>query len=139
MHGSVLNTEVIVSLKLFGCLKNLCQLLNRAVAAQGLQLCAGVAPTAGGAWLLARSAPPQTVINGAGAKFRSMLDSLPVSLLESAQPHLEVIHGIGCKTLAELQQLPRSGIARRFGPDLPTELDRAYGDSPDPQKWLEVP
>ncbi len=139
MQDSGLIAEVSASLKLFGGLKKLCQLLNRAVAAQGLQLCAGVAPTAGGAWLLARSASPQTVINGAGVKFRSLLDSLPVSLLESAQPHLEVIHGIGCKTLAELQQLPRSGIARRFGPDLLAELDRAYGDSPDPRKWLEVP
>ncbi|MDN5835913.1 MAG: DNA polymerase Y family protein [Nitrosospira sp.] len=131
--------EVSASLRLFGGLKKLCQLLNRAVAAQGLQLCTGIAPTARGAWLLAQSAPPRTVVNGAGVRFRSLLDALPVGLLESAQPHLEVIRGIGCKTLADLRQLPRSGIARRFGPNLPAELDRAYGDSPDPQKWLEIP
>ncbi|MBA4143087.1 MAG: DNA polymerase Y family protein [Nitrosospira sp.] len=139
LQCSGLIAEVSASLKLFGGLKKLCQLLNRAVSAQGLQLCVGVAPTAKGAWLLARSAPSRTVINGTGAKFRSLLDSLPVSLLESAQPHLEVIGGIGCRTLADLQRLPRDGIARRFGPDLLIEMDRAYGDSPDPQRWFETP
>ena len=127
LQGSGLIAEVSGSLKLFGGLKKLCRLLNQAVAAQGLQLCVGVAPTAKGAWLLAQSAPLRTVINGAGCRFRSLLDSLPIHLLESAQPHLEVIRGIGCKTLADLRQLPRGGLARRFGPDLLTELDRAYG------------
>lgn len=139
MQCSGLIAEVSGSLKLFGGLKKLCQLLNQAVAAQGLQLCVGIAPTPRGAWLLARSAPLRTVVNGAGSRFRSLLDSLPIDSLESAQPHLEVIRGIGCKTLADLRGLPRSGIARRFGPDLPTELDHACGNSPDPQRWLEVP
>ena len=139
MQDSGLIAEISRSLKLFSGLKKLCQSLNRAVSTQGLQLCTAVAPTARGAWLLARSAPPGSVINGTGNRLRALLDSLPVSLLESAQPHLDVIRGIGCKTLADLQQLPRSGVARRFGPDLPAELDRAYGDSPDPQKWFETP
>lgn len=127
MQRNGLIAEVSGSLKLFGGLKKLCQLLNQAVAAQGLQICVGIAPTPKGAWLLAQSAPLRVVINGAGTRFRLLLDSLPIHLLESAQPNLEVIRGIGCKTLADLQRLPRSGIARRFGPDLPIELDRAYG------------
>lgn len=131
--------EVSASLKLFGGLKKLCQSLNRAVTTQGLQICTGVAPTARGAWLLARSARPQTVINGTVARFRLLLDALPVTLLESAQPHLEVIRGIGCKTLSDLRGLPRDGMARRFGPDPLAELDCAYGDSPDPQKWFAAP
>lgn len=139
MQGSGLIAEVSRSLKLFGGLKKLCPLLNQTVATQGLQLCVGIAPTAKGAWLLAQSAPLKTVINGAGSRFRSLLDSLPIHLLESAQPYLAVICGIGCKTLADLRRLPRGGLARRFGPDLLTELDRAYSDSPDPQQWLEVP
>jgi protein ImuB len=147
LQNSGLVAEVSASLKLFGGLKKLCQLLIKAVTAQGLQLSAGVAPTAKGAWLLAQSAPFGTVINGTSkekgnetsAKFRLLLDSLPVALLESAQPHLEVIRGIGCKTLADLRRLPRGGIARRFGPDLPAEMDRAYGDSTDPQKWFKAP
>jgi protein ImuB len=68
-----------------------------------------------------------------------LLDALPPGLLDSAQPHLEVIRGIGCKTLADLRRLPRGGLARRFGPDLLAELDCAYGDSPDPQKWFAAP
>ncbi len=139
MRASGLIAEVSASLKLFGGLKKLCPSLNRAVATQGLQLCTGVAPTATGAWLLAQSAAPQTVVNGAGSRFGNLLDSVPAHLLESAQPHLEVIHGIGCRTLADLRRLPRAGIARRFGPDLAVELDRAYGELPDPQQWLEIP
>jgi protein ImuB len=139
MQNNGLIAEVSGSLKLFGGLKKLCQALNGVVTAQGLQLSAGIAPTATGAWLLARSASPGTVINGRGEEFRILLDALPVSLLESAQLHLEVIHGIGCKTLADLRRLPRGGVARRFGPNLPTELDRAYGDSPDPKNWFETP
>ncbi|ODT73444.1 MAG: DNA polymerase IV-like protein ImuB [Nitrosomonadales bacterium SCN 54-20] len=139
MQNNGLIAEVSGSLKLFGGLKKLCQSLDRAVTAQGLQFSAGIAPTATGAGLLARSAQSGTVINGKGEEFRILLDALPVNLLESAQLHLDVIHGIGCKTLADLRRLPRGGIARRFGPDLPAELDRAYGDSPDPQKWFEAP
>jgi protein ImuB len=139
MQRSGLIAEISGSLKLFGGLKQLCQLLNRAVAAQGLQLCAGAAPTAQGAWLLAQSAPSRTVINGMGNRFHSLLDALSIDLLASAQLHLEVIRGIGCKTLADLRQLPRGGLAHRFGPELLTELDRAYGNSPDPQKWFEPP
>jgi protein ImuB len=139
MQNNGLIAEVSGSLKLFGGLKKLCQSLNRVVTAQGLQLSAGIARTATGAWLLARSASPGTVINGKGEEFRILLDALPVDLLESAQLHLEVMRGIGCKTLADLRRLPRGGVARRFGPDLSAELDRAYGDSPDPQKWFEMP
>lgn len=139
MRDSGLIAEISRSLKLFGGLKQLCQSLNRAVAAQGLQLCAGAAPTAQGAWLLAQSAPLRTVINGMGSRLPSLLDALPVHLLHSIQPHLEVIRGIGCKTLADLRQLPRNGLAQRFGPELLAELDQAYGNSPGPQKWFEPP
>jgi protein ImuB len=139
LQRSGLIAEVSGSLKLFGGLKKLCRSLNQAVAAQGLQLCVGTAPTARGAWLLAQSAPLRTVINGAGTQFRSLLDFLPVSLLDSAQPYLAVIHGTGCKTVADLRRLPRGGIARRFGTGLLMELDQAYGDVPHPQKWFEAP
>jgi protein ImuB len=139
LRHSGLIAEISGSLKLFGGLKQLCQSLNRAVAAQGLQLCAGAAPTAQGAWLLAQSAPLRTVINGMGSRLHSLLDALPVHLLHSALHHLEVIRGIGCKTLADLRQLPRSGLAQRFGPELLAELDHAYGNSPDPQRWFEPP
>ena len=139
LQDSGLIAEVSTSLKLFGGLKKLCQSLNRAVVSQGLQICTGVAPTARGAWLLARSASTRTVVNGATARFRLLLDSLPATLLESAQPHLPVINGIGCKTLADLRRLPRDGMARRFGPELLAELDCAYGEAPDPQKWFIAP
>lgn len=50
LQYSGLIAEVSGSLKLFGGLKRLCQSLNRTVAAQGLQLCVGTAPTARGGY-----------------------------------------------------------------------------------------
>ena len=139
MQCSGLIAEVSGSLKLFGGLKKLCRLLNRAVAAQGLQLCVGRLPLPGEHGFLHSPHHRKPSSMAQGARFHLLLDFLPVSLLESAQAHLEVIRGIGCKTLADLRRLPRGGMARRFGTGLLMELDQAYGDAPDPQKWFEAP
>jgi protein ImuB len=46
---------------------------------------------------------------------------------------LEALEKIGVRTLGECRRLPRDGLARRFGEKLLDELDRAFGDSPDPR------
>jgi protein ImuB len=43
---------------------------------------------------------------------------------------------MGLRCLGDLRRLPRSGLARRFGEALLTELDRARGDCPDPREPL---
>ncbi len=71
------------------------------------------------------------------------LDVLPISALHSVWtadvPLLELLQGIGCRTLADLRALPRRGLTRRGGRELLDLVARAYGDAPDPQTWYEPP
>jgi protein ImuB len=46
---------------------------------------------------------------------------------------------MGLHTLSDLRQLPRAGLARRFGASLLDDLDRALGLQPDPRRWLSLP
>ncbi len=46
---------------------------------------------------------------------------------------------MGLRTLADLRRLPRAGLARRFGEALLDEIDRAYGERPDPRVWAALP
>ena len=43
---------------------------------------------------------------------------------------------MGLRTVADLRGLPRAGLARRFGEALLDELDRAFGERPDPRVWV---
>ena len=57
-------------------------------------------------------------------------------LLGPGREHRDALQGMGLHTLGDLRRLPRSGLARRFGEALLTELDRARGDCPDPREAL---
>lgn len=118
--------------------------LSRRVAttlrALDLRVSLGMAPTATGAWLLARRA-------GRGVPRRTLklptlarrLDALPLSLLPQAQGRRNWLDDIGCHTLAHLRALPRAGLQRRSAPDLLQALDAAYGQTPELYRWLEPP
>jgi protein ImuB len=59
-----------------------------------------------------------------------------VWLLGPGREHRDALQGMGLHTLGDLCRLSRSGLARRFGEALLTELDRARGDCPDPREPL---
>jgi len=67
------------------------------------------------------------------------LDALPLSVLTTARPVLGLLQRLGCRTLGQLRRLPRPGLARRFGPDLLRDLDRAYGTLPEHYPWETLP
>lgn len=69
----------------------------------------------------------------------ALLDTAPVWLLGPGREHWDDLQGMALHTLADLRQLPRSGLARRFGEGLMLELDRAYGLQPDPRVWALLP
>jgi len=64
---------------------------------------------------------------------------LPLSTFTAAQPHVDTLERIGVTTLGELRDLPRAGVARRFGSELLDALDRAWGDAPERYDWLTLP
>ncbi len=128
--------EVAPSLRYFGGLRALCTQVRQGLQSSGYHVRIGVAPTAGAAWLLARHrdasfAPP--------ARLEQEIGRLPVSLLVHDRAQLEWFRATGIQQVHELLALPRAAIARRFGPALLEELDRALGRRPEPRSWFEAP
>ena len=160
--------EVQASLRCFGGLPALLARLRAALAPLGHRLCLACAPTALGAALLAAwqaasgdagagadaSADVSADIRADAMPFalgphstgpeprralQPLLDALPLHLLGAGQAHGPALQGMGLHTLADLRSLPRSGLARRFGPALLDEIDRARGHAPEALAWLALP
>ncbi len=135
--ASGLLLEVAPSLRLFGGRDALIARLRSGLAELGCSANVACAPTASGAWLLARQ--HDGACAESEAQLNARLSALPVSLLDSAQPHLVALESIGVRTLRDLVQLPRAGLARRFGKPLLDELERAFGRQPEPRAWFAAP
>jgi len=157
--------EGAASLRLFGGARTLARALRATVRASGAQAAQmAVAPTAGAASLLARVAPPgSSPRRGPAARgattaatlaaadpvsawhqhTRQRLDALPLAGVLAAWQLPErtagLLHGIGCRTLADVRALPRTGLQRRGGGTLLERLAQAYGEAPDPRAWFTPP
>jgi protein ImuB len=133
--------EVQASLRLFGGLRLLLQRLQAALQPLGHRIHIATAPTALGAALLAawRDDLVLGVHTTDKAALGALLSEAPVWLVGRGREHWEALQGMGLKQLGDLRHLPRSGLARRFGPDLLLDLDRAHGDAPDPRSWVSLP
>ena len=74
---------------------------------------------------------------------RQRLDALPLPAVLAAwqlpERTAELLHGIGCRTLADVRALPRTGLQRRGGGALLERLAQAYGEAPDPRAWFTPP
>lgn len=135
--------DVTASLTYFGGRLALCRRLRASIVALGFTATMSTAPTAMGAWLLARcSFPRKRPIRRRTIKLESMfrqLDRLPCHLLPSAELHREWLQGIGCDTLDQLRKLPRAGLQRRTNTHLLDALDKAYGTAPELFVWIKIP
>ncbi|GGC58227.1 hypothetical protein GCM10011396_01330 [Undibacterium terreum] len=135
--------DIGASLRLFGGIRSLCRRISQTMLALGLSAEMGCAITARGAWLLAHNA----ALGKRRGRKRSlsmktllpMLDRLPLALLPAASPWLGWLHGIACRRLGHLRQLPRPGLQRRCGKELLQTLDCAYGDENELFSWIEAP
>jgi protein ImuB len=135
--GGVL-LDIGSTLRLFGGRRALVADLRTCLREQGVQARLGGAPTALAAWWFA-CAGARSPATGPAVDWRSRLDALPLRVLQ-AEPRLaELLRGIGARSLGELRALPRAGLQRRGGAEVLRQLDRAYGDVPDPQRWFEPP
>ncbi len=145
--------EVQSTLRYFGGLPALLGRLRAALAPLGHRLRIACAPTALGAALLAAWAEalgdqvdperwtlgPHSTGPEPRRALQLLLDALPLPLLGSGQAHAPALQGMGLHTLADLRPLPRSGLARRFGPALLDDIDRARGHAPEAHAWLSLP
>ncbi len=135
--------DVGASLTLFGGPVALCRGVQASLRALGFTARLGAAPTARGAWLLARAER----IRGQTMRRRCLqlpvlaacLDRLACGWLPTAQPFAEWLQGIGARDLGALRRLPRTGLLRRTSKQLVEDLDRAYGDAQEMHRWIAVP
>lgn len=135
---SVLLMDVGASLTLFKGIRALCRRVQADVRALGFTASISCAPTARGAWLLARQ--------GTGRArtlkiltLEVLLGRLPVHLIPPARKYADWFDGLGCQTIAELRRLPRPGLQRRCGRAILDLLDAAYGLAPEMHDWLAPP
>lgn len=129
--------EVSGSLKLFGNLAAITNGLMQGVTELGFSPRAGSAPTAHGAWLLARAGSPSPCLKQSDLLRR--LQPLPIEVLECDRRVRETLEAMGVRTIGEVLGLPRAGLARRFGQSLCEELDRAQGKRPDTREFFVPP
>src|SRR5690625_115204 len=96
-----------------------------------------MAPTAWGAYLLARQAAHtgRTTRVIQHASMVRHLNQLPIQVLPAAQPYLSWFSELGCHTLADIRQLPRASLLVRSSTRLGDELDYAYGDRQPVFTW----
>ncbi|MBC7456414.1 MAG: DNA polymerase Y family protein [Massilia sp.] len=133
---STLLIDIGASLRLFGGIRALCRHIKDNLRALGFTAALSCAPTARGAWLLARHGGARVVTM---ASLVRRLDRLPSALLPPARPFASWFDGIGCVTLGDLRRLPRPGLARRCGRGLLELLDAAHGMTAELFDWFEAP
>lgn len=129
--------EVASSLRLFGGLATLQQSLHAGLLQQGLLVHSACAPTPLAARWFARNPAkcPQATEDARATGWRAHLDALPLDVLvdgSAVSPaSLELLAGIGLRTLGEIRALPVAGLARRQAQAVTDTLSRAYGDTSD--------
>jgi protein ImuB len=127
--------EIRGSLRLFGGLDALLRAVEQAAGELGFMVNKGVAPTPLAACLLARAGGG--VVGGEG--WRRQLQKIPSACLQQPQTTLSALREMGITTLAGCLRLPRSGLAKRFGPDFLRYLDRLLGKAAHPLSRFEAP
>lgn len=97
----------------------------------------GVAPTPGGAWLLAQAGIAEPVMDL--LTMQSILKKLPVSLLPFTADEQKALRSLGIKTIAQCLRLPRAETRRRFSKEFLLQLERIFGHIADPRKSYSPP
>jgi len=128
--------DIGASLRLFGGIRALCRRIRANLRALGFSAVLSCAPTARGAWLLARGRGGRVL---KPASLTRRLDRLPALLPLPARPFAAWFDGIGCVHLGEMRRLPRPGLQRRCGGALLDVLDAAYGMRAELFDWIAAP
>ncbi len=129
--------EVEASLHLFDGIKNLQHTIADKIALLSYTLYQGVAPTPGGAWLLAKHGDSPAILGQ--KQLQAKIMTLPIKLLELDHSQHKTFKSLGLKCIADLLRLPRAGLNQRLGPALLLQIDRILGHKPDPREFFKVP
>jgi len=125
------------SLLLFDGMQGLLQTVRQEAARLGYRAHLCLAPTPEAALLLA-GLNQDTVLEDA-VRMRAALNPMPLSALPLTSLDLRALNDMGLRTLGDLLRLPRTGLARRFGPPLLDYLGRLLGQIPDPRPRFRSP
>lgn len=129
--------DVAGSLKLFGGLTELHRGIRAGLMAHGHHAQSAVAPTPRAALWLARGADNSEI--DSPARLASVIEALPIEVLEPGPKHLRRLRALGARRIGELARLPRDGLVRRFGRELLRQIDQAYGRLPEPLPCIALP
>ncbi|MBI5418761.1 MAG: DNA polymerase Y family protein [Deltaproteobacteria bacterium] len=129
--------EVAGSLRLFRGMENLVGKVEEGIRDLGYTAQVALAPTPLGAALLARARPGARVTGM--ERLTPELFAVPLDALDFPPDTLEALRGLGVGCLGDCLKLPRPGLDRRFGGELPRYLDRALGRHPDPRNPFVLP
>jgi len=131
--------EIQTSLRLFGGQARIEHELGEGLALLGLHARLACAPTP----LAARWLAACGVGLPASGDWLRGLDALPLAVLGSesdcSAATLELLHGLGARTLGDVRALPAAGLARRQAQSVSLLLARARGEQPDPRPWFAPP
>jgi len=129
--------EIEGSLTIFGGLAPLVARVRAGIAALGYRADFALAPTPLAAEWLARAGTDAVVTDS--ARLAGALAPLPLDCTALAPDAIKTLAHMGVHRVGQLLQLPRDGLARRFGTDTPPLLDRALGRLPDPRRPFVAP
>jgi protein ImuB len=124
--------EVQGSLRLFGPLVRLRELLDARWQALGIRAQSAIAPSTLAALWCARAG--ETLCSDDAATLTGRLLALPLICTAWDEERLQTLRSMGIQRLGDLLRLPRAGLARRLGPQAVRDLDIAVGKQPEPRR-----
>lgn len=135
--------NISASLSAFGGRLRLCRRVCASIDALGFSAQISMAPTAQGAWFLARYLSRSHLRKQRRCvrldTLLRYMPALPFSVLPATHPYQDWLEGIGCRTLGDLRKLPRAGLQRRSDKQILEALDCAYGVAPELFEWVQAP
>jgi protein ImuB len=129
--------EVAGSLRLFGGASVLMDQVARGIEGLGYRPLCSLAPTPGGALVLAASGHEGVIADLCA--LRMSLARLPLAALALDRRVLQDLRRMGLRRVGDLLRLPRTGLSERFGVELVQNLLRLLGEVPDLRPRFEPP
>ncbi len=133
--------EVSATLRLFGGIGALANRIRGGIIKLRLHGIIGIAPTPLAAYLLARASHVMTGIRMCREpqQLQERLADIPLALFDWPHDIVQPLGALGLVRVKDLLSQPRSGLRRRFGDQVLTDLDHALGKSADPREPHRVP